>query len=157
MWGWFPNGLGYDFSTGHNFVKTVSGRIKSGTYSNLMKDTAILLMRDIFPDGFVLQQDNCSIHVSKKNWTFFEEMGIQLLPWPSRSPDLNIIENVWSMLSSKVYDGLQPKNKQELEARVFEAVDHLNSHLSEYVKTLFSSLYFRLLQEKEIKCLPDVF
>ena len=35
-----------------------------------MKDTAINLMRDILPDGFVLQQDNCSIQVSKKVWTF---------------------------------------------------------------------------------------
>ena len=60
---------GMIFSTGHIFVKTVSGRINSDTYINLMKDTAITLMRDILPDGFVLQQDNCSTHVSKKVWT----------------------------------------------------------------------------------------
>ena len=61
------------------------------------------------------------------------------------SPDLNITENVCSMLNSRVYDGQQPKNKQELEERKFEAVDHMNSHLSEYVKTLFSSLHSRFL------------
>ena len=145
MWGWFPNGLGYDFSTGHIFVKTVSGRINSDTYNNLMKDTAIPLKRDILPDGFVLQQDNCSIRVLKKSLDFFEETGIEPLPWPSRRPDLNIIENVWSMLSSRVYDGPQPKNKKELEKRVFEAIDHINSHLSEYAKTLCSSLHSRFL------------
>ena len=81
----------------------------------------------------------------KKSLDFFEETGIVLLPWSSRSPNLNIIENVWSMLSSRVHDGPQPKNKQELEERVFEAVDHMNSHLSENVKTLFSSLHSRFL------------
>ena len=53
-------------STGHVFVKTVSGRINSDTYNELMKNTAIPLMKDILPDGFVLKQDKCSIHVSKK-------------------------------------------------------------------------------------------
>ena len=130
---------GMIFSTGHIFVKTASGRINSDTYIKLMKDTAIPIMRDILPNGFVLQQDNGSIHVSKKSLDFFEGTGIEVLPWPSWSSDLNITENMWSVLSSRVYDGPQPKNKQELEERVFEAVDHMNSHLSEYVKTLFSS------------------
>ena len=127
------------------FVKTVTGRINSDNYIKLMKITAIPLMSEILPDGFVLQQDNCSTHVSKKILAIFEETGIELLPWPSRSPDLDIKENVWSMLSSRVYDGPQPKNKQELEERNFEAVDHKNSHLSENLKTLFSSLHSHFL------------
>ena len=109
------------FLIGHIFVKTVCGRMNSDTYIKLMKDTAIPVKRDILPDGFVLQQNNCSIHVSKKNLDPFKETGIELLPWPSRSPEINIIENVWSMLSSRVYAGPQPKKNQELEERVFEA------------------------------------
>ena len=136
---------GMIFSTGHIFVKMVSGRINSNTYINLMKETAILLRRDLLHDGFVLQQDNCRIHVSKQSLDFFEETRVEFLPWPSRSPDLNIIENVWSMLNSKIYDDPQPKHRHDLEERVFEALDHMISHLSEYVKTLFSSLYSRFL------------
>ena len=82
---------GMIFSTGHIFVKTVSGRITSDAYIKLVEDTAFPLMRDLLPDGFVLQQDNCSIHNSKKSLDCFEETGIEFLPWPSRSPDLNII------------------------------------------------------------------
>ena len=76
------------FLPGHIFDQNGS----SDTYIKLMKDTAIPFLRDILPDEFVLQQDNCSIHVSKKCLDFFEEKGIELLAWPSRSPDLNIIE-----------------------------------------------------------------
>ena len=86
-----------------------------------------------------------AVFLFQKKFGLFEKTEIELLPWPSRNPDINIIENVRSLLSSRVYDGLQPKNKQELEERVFEAVDHMNSHLSEYVKTLFSSLHSRFL------------
>ena len=57
---------GMIFSTGNMFLKPVSGRKNSDTYIKLMKDTAILLMRDILPDDFVLQQDNYTFHVSKK-------------------------------------------------------------------------------------------
>ena len=67
------------FSTGHIFVKTVSGQITSDAYIKLMKDTAVPLRKDILPDGFVLRQENCSIHVSKKSLDFFEETRIELL------------------------------------------------------------------------------
>ena len=65
-------------STGHVFVKTVSGRINSDTYIKLMKDTVIPLMRNILPQSFVLQRDNWSSRFKKKfglfwgdgNWAF---------------------------------------------------------------------------------------
>ena len=137
----------------------VSGRSNSDTYIKLLKDTAIPLMRDTLPDGFVLQQDNCSIHVSKK---CFEDTGIELLPWYSRSADLNIIENLWSMLSSQDHDGSQPKINQELEERVFEAVNYLNSQFSELnMLRLFSHLCIvvshLVLRSMEIKFFRDFF
>ena len=83
--------------------------IKSDDYIKILREYAIPIIRDLIGDDFVLQQDNCSVHVSSKTLESLEGAGIEVLLWPSRSPDLSLIENVWEMISSRLYDGTQPK------------------------------------------------
>ncbi|KAG3071247.1 hypothetical protein PI124_g16695 [Phytophthora idaei] len=52
---------------------------------------------------FVYQQDGASTHRSKRTMEFFSEQGIHVLDWPARSPDLNPIENFWSIRRWRVY------------------------------------------------------
>ena len=42
----------------------------------------------------VFMQDNAPIHKAHKVTAFFAEMGIEVMPWPPYSPDLNPIENL---------------------------------------------------------------
>ncbi len=39
---------------------------------------------------------------------------VPTLPWPSQSPDLNPIENLWSILDMKKVKDRAPKNKNQL-------------------------------------------
>ena len=48
------------------------------------------------------QQDNAPCHTSKIVSEFFRSSNLEKIPWPASSPDLNIIENVWSVLKSKL-------------------------------------------------------
>ena len=130
--------------SGELIVRRVLGIQNSVKYEQMLRNHVVPYLRQALDDDFVFQQDNCAIHISRRMMEFFDEVGFNLLEWPSRSPDLNIIENVWSMLSSHVYDGPQPRNLAELEQRIYSAVDHLNSEKKGTILHLYDSMINRI-------------
>ena len=91
---------------------------------------------------FVLQQDNDPKHVSKKAKAWISEHNIEVLPWPSCSPDLNPIENVWSDVKKRVYArDSKPNNDDELWYMVLE---EWNNTSAAYITELYNSLPRRI-------------
>lgn len=60
-------------------------------------------------DNFIFQNDNDPKHTGRAVKQFFQEENINVLPWSSQSPDINPIENLWSLVKKTIHD-CKPKN-----------------------------------------------
>ena len=73
---------------------------------------------------------------------YLEGEEINVLPWPSKSPDLNPIENVWGRMQKIVYtNDFRPRNGNELHEAIVEAWQKITP---EFTRQLVSSLPRRL-------------
>ena len=88
--------------TGELLLRKVEGSLNSENFCNL-------LTKDIIPslksetEYFILQQNNAPCHNSKYTISTIKAAVIEILNWPPNSTDLSPIENIWSILKSKVY------------------------------------------------------
>ena len=61
-----------------------------------------------------LQQDNDPKHTSRIANGFLDNNVPEVMDWPSNSPDLNPIENLWAIVKRNV-ELRRPSNLSELE------------------------------------------
>ncbi|KAJ5654775.1 hypothetical protein N7490_001778 [Penicillium lividum] len=55
-------------------------------------------------DGAIFQQDNASVHTAHVVRDWLADQDFEIMAWPPYSPDLNPIENLWSLLKAKIYE-----------------------------------------------------
>ncbi|KAG1309778.1 hypothetical protein G6F62_014754 [Rhizopus arrhizus] len=66
----------------------------------------------------IFQHDNDPKHTSKLVKEYLEQQSYNILDWPAQSPDLNSIENMWSLLKRRLNDyETAPKGMNELYER----------------------------------------
>jgi len=139
VWGMItPNGL--------ISFRIIRGKQNSSKYISLIKDVVIPISKLNLGNNFIYQQDNAPIHTSKETKTFMNLAHIETLNWPAYSPDLNIIENVWSLLSNIVYKSGYPKNIQELTCKINEAVQEINEYRRNDIINMYASIRNRLCE-----------
>ncbi|CAH2088125.1 unnamed protein product [Euphydryas editha] len=98
----------------------------------------------IFISGKINSQDNAAVHTANFVKDYFSERNIQILTWPARSPDLNIIENCWGKLARAVYlNGKQYNNVEQLKNAIQDKWNKLDQN---YIKNLYETLPKRLIK-----------
>lgn len=117
-------------------------RLTGLSYVRIMENVMLPSVTMLYPQNFTFQQDNCSIHTSRVASQWFIDNNINVLPWPSKSPDLNPIENAWGYLVKKICDrNFRPANAEEL----WEAIENAWDNITEdYTRTLILSMPRRL-------------
>ncbi|CAF0880969.1 unnamed protein product [Rotaria sordida] len=53
-------------------------------------------------DNFIFQYDNARFHTSKQTQEKLHEIGAKILKWPVKSPDLNPVKHLWSIIDEKI-------------------------------------------------------
>lgn len=121
--------------TGASYVALLSKNLKSSARLMELYD-------------YTFQQDNDPKHTSKISKEYFDKNGIDLLIWPSQSPDLNPIENLWALMKPLVAK-LQPKNIKELKDAITKVWNDLDIELLKKLSLSFVKRGLKVIENKE--------
>ena len=113
LWGCFA-------SNGTGKLQRVQGTMNSLQYQEILEENVMESVTNMrLGRHWTFQQDNDPKHTSKSTRAWLKMKGWNILEWPSQSPDLNPIENLWWDLK-KAVAARKPKNVTELEAFAHE-------------------------------------
>ena len=127
--------LTYD---GIGLCNLYQGKMDQFGYIDTLRNSLIATKELFWVDvsEWIFQQDNAPCHTAKsvKNW--LKDSKIKVLNWPARSPDLNPIENIWSIIDRR----LTNQNIENLEALKVAGKHEFENISPEICKNLFNSL-----------------
>ena len=109
VWGAFSR-------TGKSQLAFLEGNQDSDKYVYTLSEYLLPFAHRQYGIDFIFQQDNARIHTSQITKDFLCEQNVRVMDWPPLSPDLNPIENLWGIISRKVYaDGRQYTSISDLK------------------------------------------
>ena len=128
----------------------VGGNIDAEKYLDTSEENLWPVIARYFPTGGeIFQDDGASVHTANIVKTWKRKNGINTLPWPSYSPDLNPIENCWAVIEKKLQQhDLEIESEIDLKTRIRVLWQSLSIS---YIKQLYLSMPRRIRQVQVFK------
>lgn len=112
--------------------------VNAAVYRDNILNNIVLPFAQDFGEDFVLIDDNARPHRARTVINFLAGNNLTLLPLPSKSPDLNIIEHVWSRLKFLVRSRQNaPQTMEELSGAIQEEWENVSQ---EFINNLVESM-----------------
>jgi transposase len=146
VWGCFhANGVG--------ILRKIEGTMDQNQYHTILCHAVIPEIKKLTNEEpndviWIFQHDNDPKHTAKKNERYLEtkqgegQLKFHVMPWPSQSPDLNPIENLWNIIKDALDDRIdRPSNLDELFQFVKEEWEKVPK---DYLRNLVDNLPRRI-------------
>ena len=84
-------------------ITTLDGTLNRNKYNEILENNLWPVITRHFPDqNFLFQDDYAPIHGAQDVENYKARNNIHSISWPAKSPDMNIIENIWLKLKRQL-------------------------------------------------------
>lgn len=132
VWG----GISYDART--ELVCIDRGSLTGVRYIEEILSEHVVPYAPFIGEDFMLMHDNARPHTARCVTEYLDQIGLNRMEWPARSPDVNPIEHVWDMLGKRVRSRLSsPCNLLEFKNALKKEWDNIDQGS---IQTLFDGM-----------------
>ena len=70
---------------------------------------------------------------------------IKVLPWPAKSPDLNVVEKIWAWLVEDLYSKEKNANLSQLRDEINNSIARKKKSISQSIKLFFQNYFDKVM------------
>lgn len=112
---------------GPGYLCRLPSGLDAPLYLEILEGEFTMTGEEYYDGGnYFLLHDGCSVHTAKMVTRWLDHNCGYTLPWPAHSPDLNPIENLWSIVKREIYRQGRASSKDELFERISKAYYNLS-------------------------------
>jgi hypothetical protein len=121
----------------------VDGNITAQKYIDILDEHLWpVIVRHFLNKPYLFQDDNAPVHRARITCEYKQNNNIPSITWPAQSPDINIIENIWSKIKCVLQNTARNITTQD---NLFNAILDIWQNIApEYVRNLYLSIPRRI-------------
>lgn len=128
-------------ASGLGCFEFIDGTVNAAKYQQILENSLLPSVEKLnIVENYIFQQDGAACHTAKTTKKWFGDHNVNVLSWPSNSPDLNVIETVWHKMKQSLRNNPQ-RTLPELKAKIEQI---WNAFSPEQCRSLIESMPKRI-------------